>query len=174
MSDEEKQAGQQVRVVDRRYKTQVDEGKPLEDRRPETPVAAVRPPSPTPPPPPPASRRPADEGFPFSAPGGPGGAAASSAKAAPEPPSSRGAGQIGFDHFIRSLYTQILIQLGLVEGPDGETFDPDVEGARQTIEILGLLQDKTKGNLTSQESRVLADALTSSRLAYVEATKRRR
>jgi hypothetical protein len=155
------------RVVDRRYKTFVDEGKPLED-------------APKPPAPPPVSRS-----TPVEQRTDPISVVQSAARseparpAAPAPSSAQVPGykrspEITFEGFVRSLYTQIMIQLGLVENPLSSEMEPDLEGAKQTIDILDLLKEKTKANLSRQEEQVITEALTASRLAYVETTKRKR
>jgi len=62
-----------------------------------------------------------------------------------------------------------LMQLGLA-APQGEKPMLDLIGARQTIDILGLLNDKTKGNLTAAEEGTLRNILYELRMAYLEVT----
>lgn len=76
---------------------------------------------------------------------------------------------MSFDKFIASLYMTTLMQLGLA-APQGEKPSLDIMGARQTIDILGILNDKTKGNLTSPEESTLRNVLYELRMAYLEVT----
>jgi hypothetical protein len=62
-----------------------------------------------------------------------------------------------------------LMQLGLA-APQGEKPALDLLGARQTIDILGILNDKTKGNLTMAEENTLRNVLYELRMAYLEVT----
>jgi hypothetical protein len=75
--------------------------------------------------------------------------------------------QMSFDRFIASLYMTALMQLGLLQEQGGQP-RIDVLGARQTIDTLALLRDKTKGNLTPQEDTLLANSLYEVQMAYVE------
>jgi uncharacterized protein DUF1844 len=77
--------------------------------------------------------------------------------------------EMSFDKFIASLYMTTLMQLGLA-APQGEKPMLDLMGARQTIDILGILNDKTKGNLTPQEEGTLRNVLYELRMAYLEVT----
>jgi hypothetical protein len=82
---------------------------------------------------------------------------------------------LDFSTFLVSLGTSALVQLG--EAPDptqGGTTCPDLEGAQQTIDLLGLLETKTAGNLNPAEGRLLQNLLTDLRQRYVHATKRTR
>jgi len=74
-----------------------------------------------------------------------------------------------FEKFIASLYMTTLMQLGLA-APQGEKPSLDLIGARQTIDILGMLNDKTKGNLTATEESTLRNILYELRMAYLEVT----
>jgi hypothetical protein len=73
------------------------------------------------------------------------------------------------EKFVASLYMTTLMQLGLA-APQGEKPSLDLIGARQTIDILGILNDKTKGNLTSAEEGTLRNVLYELRMAYLEVT----
>jgi len=77
--------------------------------------------------------------------------------------------QMSFDKFIASLYMTALMQLGLLHEQGGQP-RVDIIGARQTIDTLLLLRDKTKGNLTPQEDTLLANSLYEVQMAYVEVT----
>src|SRR5579875_3651120 len=77
--------------------------------------------------------------------------------------------EITFEKFTASLYMTALLQLGLA-APEGAKPDVDLIGARQTIDTLALLQEKTKGNLTSREENMLQNCLYELRMAYLEVT----
>jgi len=77
--------------------------------------------------------------------------------------------EMTFEKFVASLYMTTLMQLGLA-APQGEKPMLDLIGARQTIDILGLLNDKTKGNLTAAEEGTLRNILYELRMAYLEVT----
>ncbi|MCX7805590.1 MAG: DUF1844 domain-containing protein [Planctomycetota bacterium] len=83
-----------------------------------------------------------------------------------------GAGPAETDrHFlalVQSLAAQALMQLGQMENPLSGARELDLHGAKQTIDILGALQRKTKGNLSAQEQEMLEGALADLRLIYVE------
>ncbi len=72
---------------------------------------------------------------------------------------------------VASLAGQATIHLGLVEHPIKKKVETDLRQARYTIDLLGVLEEKTRGNLTDEEQRVLAHVLTDLRLRYVEASK---
>ena len=74
-----------------------------------------------------------------------------------------------FEKFIASLYMTALMQLGMA-APQGEKPMLDLIGARQTIDILGILNDKTKGNLLPGEESTLRNVLYELRMAYLEVT----
>jgi hypothetical protein len=78
---------------------------------------------------------------------------------------------IDFTGFVVSLSHTALFQLGLIKIPGAEEPKKDLQGARQTIDLLALLQEKTKGNLTEQETRVLTESLFQLRMAFVESSK---
>jgi hypothetical protein len=77
--------------------------------------------------------------------------------------------EMTLEKFVASLYMTTLMQLGLA-APQGEKPSLDLIGARQTIDILGILNDKTKGNLTSAEEGTLRNVLYELRMAYLEVT----
>ncbi len=74
-----------------------------------------------------------------------------------------------FSTFCLSLATSTMIHLGLAPVPGSEQIERQLPLAKQTIDILGLLQEKTKGNLTSEEEHLLSNLLYDLRLRYVEA-----
>lgn len=77
--------------------------------------------------------------------------------------------EINFERFIASLYMSALMQLGLMHEQGGQPA-VDLMGARQTIDTLGMLADKTKGNLSLTEDNLLQNCLYELRMAYVEVT----
>lgn len=81
------------------------------------------------------------------------------------------AGAIGFDTFVLSLATTALIHLG--EGPDPETgkVAPNLVLAKQSLDLLELLFQKTAGNLTADEDHLFQSVLTDLRLKFVTASK---
>lgn len=74
-----------------------------------------------------------------------------------------------FAQFISGLATQVLISLGEVENPMTGRREGDLAQAQHTIDLLQLLQEKTKGNLTPQEENFVSNALHDLRLRYVRA-----
>jgi Domain of unknown function (DUF1844) len=77
--------------------------------------------------------------------------------------------EITFEKFVASLYMSALMQLGLA-APPGTKPEVDLLSARQTVDTLGILQDKTKGNLTAAEQSMLQNCLYELRMAYLEVT----
>jgi hypothetical protein len=77
--------------------------------------------------------------------------------------------EITFERFLASLYMTGMLQLGFMREPSGPP-QLDIIGARQTIDSLSLLAEKTKGNLTAVEQNFLQNALYEMRMAYVEVT----
>jgi Domain of unknown function (DUF1844) len=77
--------------------------------------------------------------------------------------------EINFERFAASLYMTALVQLGLVH-EQGAQPQVDLIGARQTIDTLGMISDKTKGNLTAAEENMLHNCLYELRMAYVDVT----
>ena len=77
--------------------------------------------------------------------------------------------EMTFERFMASLYMTAMLQLGLMHEQGGQP-RIDLIGARQTIDTLGLLAEKTKGNLTSAEENFLQNCLYELRMAYVEVT----
>jgi hypothetical protein len=74
-----------------------------------------------------------------------------------------------FERFMASLYMTAMLQLGLMQEERGQP-RIDLLAARQTVDTLGLLAEKTKGNLTLAEENFLQNCLYELRVAYVEVT----
>jgi len=136
---------QRFTIVDKRHGRESDDA-PAEEAAP----AAAAPPPPTASEPAPASE--------------------------PESSTPRGAGTIpalDFSTFIMSLSTSVLFHLGLVAEQEGQPPPaPNLPMARQTIDILEILEAKTRGNLDSEESHLLESLLYELRLRYVEVQQR--
>jgi hypothetical protein len=77
--------------------------------------------------------------------------------------------EMTFERFLASLYMSAMLQLGLMQEEGGQP-RIDLLGARQTIDTISLLSEKTKGNLTSVETNFLQNCLYELRMAYVEVT----
>ena len=77
--------------------------------------------------------------------------------------------QMSFERFMASLYMTAMMQLGLMHEQGGQP-GVDLIGARQTIDTLGMIAEKTKGNLTPKEQGFLQNCLYELRMAYVEVT----
>lgn len=77
--------------------------------------------------------------------------------------------EITFERFMASLYMSAMLQLGLMRQQGGQP-QVDIVGARQTIDTLSLIAEKTKGNLTAVEQNFLQNSLYELRMAYVEVT----
>ena len=95
-----------------------------------------------------------------------------SAEAEAEAPYDYDEGPTNFDTLVSYLSTTAMFQLGLLPGPGGERIPTDQVNARRTIDLLEVLQEKTRGNLTPSEAKLLEDVLYELRLTYVEIDKR--
>jgi hypothetical protein len=77
--------------------------------------------------------------------------------------------EMTFERFMASLYMTAMMQLGLMH-EQGAQPHVDIIGARQTIDTLSLIAEKTKGNLNAVEQNFLQNSLYELRMAYVEVT----
>ena len=78
---------------------------------------------------------------------------------------------LSFVAFVLSLASTAAIHFGDLPDPvSGQPGEVNLEGASQMIEILGLLEQKTRGNLTAEERQVLEQVLYELRMRFVEAT----
>lgn len=82
------------------------------------------------------------------------------------------AAEINFSTFILSLSTQALAHLGEIPDPFTQQVSADLPAARQVIDILGMLQEKTRGNLDPAEAKLVEGLLYDLRLRFVEHSKR--
>jgi hypothetical protein len=76
--------------------------------------------------------------------------------------------KINFATFIFSLNSSVLVQLGLIEDPATGKKAKNLPLAKQTIDILGMLEEKTQGNLTKDEETMLKNILYDLRMIYVK------
>ena len=77
--------------------------------------------------------------------------------------------EINFTSFIFSLSTSALIQLGEIEDPFTQRQSKNLPIAKQTIDLIGMLREKTKGNLPSEEEKFIEQVLFDLRMRYVKA-----
>jgi type IV secretory pathway VirB10-like protein len=77
--------------------------------------------------------------------------------------------EMNFERVIESFYMSALIQMGAIR-QDNDPPRVDIIGARQTIDSLAVLQEKTKGNLTDREKTLLQNVLFELRMAFIEIT----
>jgi hypothetical protein len=96
--------------------------------------------------------------------------AADSRMPAAEMPPDPGA-RIDFTSYTLSYYTQGLVLLGEVPNPYTNKKEEDMEGARHMIDILSMLEEKTKGNLSTQEQQLLESVLYELRMKFMSKTK---
>ncbi len=75
-----------------------------------------------------------------------------------------------FDQIVQSIYMTTILQLGGTT-QEGQQPKIDLMGARQSIDMLAILAEKTKGNLTSQESALIDNALFEVRMGFLEVTQ---
>jgi hypothetical protein len=75
---------------------------------------------------------------------------------------------VSFSSFLLGLSTQALLHLGEIEDPMSGRVERDLGAAKHVIDILGILKDKTKGNLEQAEQQLLDAVLYDLRMRYVE------
>jgi hypothetical protein len=175
-------------VTDRRKFTSEGEPRPDADPSPEKerhdapPVEA--PAAAAPPPPPPAEERstsenaaPAEELPPLTAEQSDQARAADQATADRLDTAIRAANpgmehppEMSFEQIVHSVYMTAIMQLGGAT-PEGQQPQVDLMGARQSVDMLGVLAEKTKGNLTPDEARLLDNALFELRMGFLEITQ---
>jgi hypothetical protein len=76
---------------------------------------------------------------------------------------------VTLEHLIQQLYLSSMIQMG-AGTQEGQRPRVDILGAKQSIDLLGVLQEKTKGNLSETEARILDTVLFEARIAFLELT----
>lgn len=90
---------------------------------------------------------------------------ATEAQAAAQP---RDVQPTGFMEIVNLMVMQAMAGLGLLAGPGRERIPPNLEAAKHFIDMLQVLDEKTKGNLTADEKRVLDQVLYEMRMTYVQ------
>ncbi len=154
--DDEREEQQQGRfkVTDRRQFT--SEGEAREEEA-EQPVPEVQQPSPEEEKPAPQEREPAAE--------------ASQEEEASPPPAQDSSRSVDFASFLLSLATTGMVHLGEIPEPSTGQKSEDLEGARQMIEILDIMKEKTEGNLSGEESKLLENLLYELRMKFMSKSK---
>ena len=72
-----------------------------------------------------------------------------------------------FLDLVQSLQMGAMVGLGMLQGPDGKRPPIDLPAAKDAIDLLGILQEKTKGNLTKEEEEILREGLYHLRMGYM-------
>jgi hypothetical protein len=80
-------------------------------------------------------------------------------------------GPVDFGTFVLSLGSSALVHLGEIQHPETPEAKENMLLARQTIDLLAMLEEKTRGNLTGEETRFLSDLLADLRLKFVEKSR---
>jgi hypothetical protein len=81
--------------------------------------------------------------------------------------------QASFDTLLNMLAGEAAMLMGMVESPSGGQLPVDLEAARHMIDMLGMLQQKTRGNLSADESNQLENVLAYLRMQYVALSRKR-
>jgi hypothetical protein len=87
-------------------------------------------------------------------------------------PQQRELPPVNFATFVISLTSSVLIHLGLAEDPMTGSVNRDLALAKQSIDILGMLKEKTRGNLAEEESQLMEGILYDLRMRYVEEARK--
>lgn len=80
--------------------------------------------------------------------------------------------EINFSSFVLSLSSSALLHFGQIPDPISKKKERNLPLAKQTIDILGILKEKTKGNLTKDEEQLISNLLYDLRMRYVEESKK--
>ncbi len=78
--------------------------------------------------------------------------------------------KMDFSAFVLSLNASAIIHLGDIPDPNTKERAVNLPAAKHTVDILELIQEKTEGNLTEEEKKLLDDVIYSLRMRYVQAT----
>jgi hypothetical protein len=114
----------------------------------------------------------AEDGTPKPATEEPAGTQPAAAASEPQNKSRDDYQPIDFPTFILSYYTQGLVLLGEAPNPGTQKKEEDVESVRHIIDLLSMIEQKTKGNLTSEESQLLESVLYDLRMKFMAKTSR--
>lgn len=87
---------------------------------------------------------------------------------ASKPSESAQGEEVEFSSLVMSLATQALMMLGEVPHPESKAVQVNMEAAKQTIDILAMLETKTKGNLSKDEERLMTEIISSLRMVFVQ------
>jgi len=81
-----------------------------------------------------------------------------------------------FEFLVFSLRTQAEMNMGLFNfgGAEEDAAEPNLEMARHAIDLLGIIQEKSKGNLSLEEDRLLSNSLTELRFRFVQASEKKK
>jgi len=85
-------------------------------------------------------------------------------------PAAPASEKIGFEHLVQQLYLSAMMQMG-AGTPEGQRPRIDILGARQTIDLLNVVGDKARGNLSKEEERTLQTVLYELRMTFLELTR---
>jgi hypothetical protein len=77
--------------------------------------------------------------------------------------------RVTYEHLVQQFYVSAMIQMG-AGGQEGQRPRVDILGAKQTIDLMGVLAEKTRGSLTAAEDRTLETVLFEVRMAFLELT----
>jgi hypothetical protein len=99
---------------------------------------------------------------------------AGAAPAEGRPARGRADEPVTFSTFVLGLSTQALLHLGEIPNPVTRAVEPDLEAAKQVIDILGILREKTRSNLETSEDALLDSILYDLRLRYVDLVRQQR
>ena len=147
--DENEEEASEFKVTDRRLFTRDGQSRAGTETVP--PRKETPPPSPPSSPPPARGKQPEPSG--------------------PDPaPAQRG--PVNFQHLVLSLATTAMFQLGMMENPGEERPKADIAAAQETIDLLNVLEEKTKGNLTQEEEGLLTNSLYELRMCFVEISRK--
>lgn len=81
--------------------------------------------------------------------------------------------KVDFSTFIFSLFSSALIQLGDMADPITGDMDPNLSSAKQTIDIIDIIREKTEGNLSEEESKLLENVSAELKWKYLDAVKKK-
>jgi hypothetical protein len=120
--------------------------------------------SPSPPPEPPPKEEPPSAATEGGSPAAPADVQSEKGRVEKDPSSL---GVPRFLDLVQSLQMGAMVGLGMFQGPDGKRPPVDLPAAKDAIDLLGILQEKTKGNLTKEEEEVLREGLYHLRMGYM-------
>ena len=89
----------------------------------------------------------------------------------PEAHAAEALPRVDFATFVLSLSHSAIVHLGEAPNPETGSVEKNLPLARQTIDLIAMLDEKTKGNLTGDEERLIGQILFDLRMRYVEMTK---